>query len=163
MRITLKSNAAQVKQLFDSYPEISKQVREEIVTSAIKLLEREVVLKTPEGAGPYHLRETFFSKVATLGIRCTGTLGTPAIYGEAVEYGTKPHFPPIGPLVKWVEWKFGLEGKEAKSVAYAIAIKIADVGTEGAHMVQYAWEDNEYLIYRLIEQIPGKILSRLPQ
>ena len=38
--------------------------------------------------------------------------------------------PPIQPLISWVGSKFGLYGQEAKSAAFAIAIKIEREGTE---------------------------------
>lgn len=49
-----------------------------------------------------------------------------AIYMEA---GTRPHFPPIAPLVEWVKVK-GLASTEAeaRSIAYAVAIKISEEG-----------------------------------
>ena len=38
--------------------------------------------------------------------------------------------PPIQPLVEWVGYKFGITGKEAKSMAFAVATKIAKEGTD---------------------------------
>lgn len=38
--------------------------------------------------------------------------------------------PPITPLIKWVNDKFGISGKEAKSFAFAIAKKIEREGTD---------------------------------
>jgi len=37
--------------------------------------------------------------------------------------------PPIDPLEKWVNAKFGIQGKEARSIAFAVANKIAASGT----------------------------------
>lgn len=38
--------------------------------------------------------------------------------------------PPIAPLEKWVGYKLGIFGSQAKSAAFAIAKKIADEGTD---------------------------------
>ena len=45
-------------------------------------------------------------------------------YGEYVEYGTSPHFPPLTPLKRWSRRVLGDE-----SLAYAVAKKIAIKGT----------------------------------
>ena len=45
-------------------------------------------------------------------------------YGEYIEYGTSPHYPPIAPLKKWSKRVLGDE-----SLAYAVAKKIAIKGT----------------------------------
>ncbi len=38
--------------------------------------------------------------------------------------------PPIAPLEKWVNDKLGISGKDARSVAFAVATKIGDKGTK---------------------------------
>lgn len=68
--------------------------------------------------------------------------GPPAdVYAAPVEFGTKPHFPPITALLPWVKHKLGIvDEKEAKSVAFAIAQSIAKRGTKGAFMFQKAFD-----------------------
>ena len=51
-------------------------------------------------------------------------------YTEQLVYGRRPGtFAPIAPLIKWVEVKLGLTGREAIGVAYAINHKIKNEGT----------------------------------
>lgn len=53
-------------------------------------------------------------------------------YAKAVEFGTRPHRPPIAPIKRWVWLKrrgLGVTEKEVNSVAWAIVEKIARVGT----------------------------------
>jgi hypothetical protein len=51
-------------------------------------------------------------------------------YTEQLVYGRKPgNAPPITPLENWVKAKFGINGKEATSFAFAISKKIAKEGT----------------------------------
>ncbi len=51
-------------------------------------------------------------------------------YTEQLVYGRKAgKAPPIAPLEKWVNAKFGITGKEATSFAFAISKKIAKEGT----------------------------------
>ena len=45
-----------------------------------------------------------------------------------LEFGTRPHFPPIAPLVVWATRKFGADAAEAESIAWAVAKKIARDG-----------------------------------
>ena len=157
--ISVKVNLKELEDLTKAFPEASKTARRGRITEALLLLEREVKLLTPEGAGPFHLRDTIFQKVEMSGESAWGQVGTPAIYGAAIEYGTKPHFPPIAPLVFWVEKRLGLTGKEAKSVAFAIARKISKKGTYGTHMFQYAFERNRSAVVAMLKQIPEDIVK----
>jgi hypothetical protein len=57
-----------------------------------------------------------------------------APYAAAVEYGSRPHWPPIAPIIAWVEIKgfvgAGSGAQTAKSIAWAIAYKISVEGTK---------------------------------
>ena len=51
-------------------------------------------------------------------------------YTEQLAKGRRPgSMPPIAPLEKWVNAKFGIHGTQAKSIAFAIAKKIEKEGT----------------------------------
>lgn len=51
-------------------------------------------------------------------------------YTEQLVYGRKPgQKPPIAPLERWVNAKLNIHGSEARSMAFAIANKIASEGT----------------------------------
>lgn len=51
-------------------------------------------------------------------------------YSQQLALGRKPgKRPPIAPIEKWVNAKFGITGAQAKSMAFAIATKIAREGT----------------------------------
>jgi len=155
----LKANIKGLRKLTEEYPAASRDARVARLTEALLLLERAVKEKTPEGAGPIHLRDSFFSQVNWTGDQVRGIFGTPLAHGEPVEYGTRPHFPPIAPLQHWVERKLGLEGKEARSVAFAIALKIAKEGTEGAEMVDEGFTENEARILEILRKIPDDIIK----
>lgn len=53
-----------------------------------------------------------------------------APYGIYIEYGTDPHYIPPNVLYGWCRRKLGLNDEEARSASFAIANKIAKVGTE---------------------------------
>lgn len=51
-------------------------------------------------------------------------------YTEQLVFGREPgKRPPIAPLEKWVSAKFGMSGRQATSMAFAVANKIAKEGT----------------------------------
>lgn len=155
------ANLEDMERLTKLYPEISKDVRETKLTEALMLLERAVKLKTPEGAGPLHLRDSIFPKMSISGKKVKGILGTPLEHGTPVELGTKPHFPPVGPIQHWVEKKLGKSGTEAKSIAFAIAITIARRGTKGRFMFDKGFDENEAAVKRILESIPSEIIERI--
>lgn len=158
MKIDFKVDATEIEALVRQYPEVSLRVRESAVTEIMALLEREIKMETPFGAGPIHLRDTIFSEVRAQGQSVIGIVGTPLEHGVPVELGTKPHFPPIGPLTFWVEKKLGLAGEEAVSVAFAIAHTIAKRGTKGKKMFSNTLDDQRSRIDMIISQIPWEIL-----
>jgi hypothetical protein len=157
--ISIKVDLKELEALTKRYPEASEKARLGRLTEALLLLEREVKRLTPEGAGPIHLRDTIFQKLEMRGEGAWGMVGTPAIYGESLEYGTRPHFPPIKPILFWVEKKLGLSGKEAKSAAFCIARAISKRGTKGAHMFGKAFDMNENQVMAILERIPEDIVK----
>jgi hypothetical protein len=55
-------------------------------------------------------------------------VGSTVPQGEWMEYGTRPHSPPIDALVPWVEEKLGIEGQDAKLVAFEIQANLQEHG-----------------------------------
>lgn len=94
------------------------------------LLEREIKEETPVGATGT-LRESIHAEipvVTPLGV--LGMVGTSLAHALPVELGTRPHFPPLEPLVDWVQAKLDIKDEaQAEGVALAIARKIAARGT----------------------------------
>jgi len=157
----LKVDISSLEELTKEYPEASREARVSKLTEALMLLERVVKQGTPHGAGPIHLRDSIHGKVSFSGQKVVGILGTPMQHGEPVELGTRPHFPPVGPIQHWVEVKLGYSGKEAASVAFLIARAISRRGTKGKHMFEKGFEKSESTIIRILEEIPADIVRRL--
>lgn len=160
-KVKLKADIKALEKLTKLYPDVSRQVREAKLTEALNLLERWVKEFTPVGAGPTHLRDTIHYDVAISGRKVWGMVGTPAEYAEPVELGTKPHFPPTGPLAHWVERILGIHGPDAERVAFAIAMKIRRKGTKGAKMFERGFSEAEAALMRILEEIPDEIVRRL--
>ena len=153
-------NIAGLEKLIQRFPEASTAARREKITLAALLLERAIKEQTPEGAGPIHLRDTIFQKVQQSGVAVWGTVGTPAVYGEPVEMGTRPHFPPVAPIRFWVEKKLGYSGKEAQSVAFLIARAISRRGTKPRKMFHRGMDENRARVTAILENIPEAIIRR---
>lgn len=156
--VKIKTDLKDLEKLTKAFPEVSKTARQGRLTEALLLLEREIKRLTPEGAGPIHLRDTIFQKLEMRGESLWGMVGTPAVYGEPLEYGTRAHFPPLKPILFWVEKKLGLMGKEAKSAAFCIARAISKRGTKGAHMFEKGFEMNEAAVVSILNRIPEDII-----
>ena len=61
-------------------------------------------------------------------------------YWKYLEYGTPPHMPPVDAIEDWVKVKFGLSGKEGRSVAWAVAFHIKKYGTKPFPFVRVTLE-----------------------
>lgn len=76
--------------------------------------------------------------IQAIGLRVVST----APYSLAVELGSRPHMPPVEPILAWVLYKgfFGVgpNGKPqtAENVAWAIAMKIKAEGTKPTHFMR---------------------------
>jgi hypothetical protein len=96
------------------------------------LLEGEAEAKRECPVNEGALRASLTHQKAVTDDAIVGQLGTPVAYGPAVEWGTKPHFPPLEAIQRWVHLK-GLAASEdeEKSIAFAIARKISARDTVG--------------------------------
>lgn len=160
--VKLKIDISDLERLTKKYPEASREARVAKIWEALLLLEREVIKETPRGAGPIHLGDSIHAKQPQIsGQKVWGIMGTPLGHGEPVESGTKPHFPPVGPIQHWVERKLKIEGKEAATVAFLIARAISRRGTKGAHMFEKGFEASEARVIRILEEIPEEIIRRI--
>lgn len=130
----------EIKQLEANYERAPEIVREELlraVTEADLLLNREVVERTPGASGLLRHSITHEERIVGLGVE--GFVGSPLNYVQPVDLGTRPHFPPIEPLMDWVRMRFPVHSEvEARGIAFLVARKISRVGTKGAEMFDKA-------------------------
>lgn len=88
-------------------------------------------------------------------------------YTEQLVNGREPgKLPPISALEKWVTAKFGLTGKEATSMAWAVAKKIAKQGTswyeKGGSNLMEVLEEPRTLQY-IQEEVGGKFRLKIQE
>lgn len=162
-RITVKADLGQrLRRLAREYPEVMERESATVVDLIVRRLEAEVVERTPAGVGAAAgLRGSIHGEVVKLGEVVTGIVGTPLAYGEAVEYGTRPHMPPARPIILWAARKLGLSGVELRNAVRGIRWKIYRHGTEGAHMFEKGFKTTESWAMRMLASIPARVSRRL--
>ncbi len=161
MNVTL--DVSQIDRLADVWrraPELTTQIIGEAMDEAVLLLQREVTEGTPVGALG-NLRNSWFSDVVSLSGQVVGMVATPVEYAESVELGTKPHFPPLEPLVDWVVAKLGVPRKEARSIAFLVARKISRSGTKAKLFVKDAFDANAPQVRAMFGLAVQRIALRL--
>lgn len=101
----------------------------------------------------------------------TAKVGSSAPHAPYVELDTRPHFPPIKPMIKYAHLKLGLPygkalGKRvgfrylrkeetAEQVGFLLARKISKVGTKGQHILERAGTQNEETIKNIFIKSVG--------
>jgi len=85
-----------------------------------------------------------------------------SFYSNFVEFGTRPHTPPLEPLEYWVTRKFGLQGDEARQRAKLVQMSISHRGTRARYHFQHAWKERggERRVKRIWAEVPRKIIQR---
>lgn len=131
-------DAGEIRQLATAWEQAPQLVEAELIAAtheAEMLLEREIKDDTPVGATST-LRQSIHSDAPqALANSVIGVVGTASMHALPVELGTKPHFPPVEPLIDWVQAKLDIRDEDqAEGVALAIARKIAVRGTLGVGM-----------------------------
>jgi len=61
-----------------------------------------------------------------------------APHAPFVDQPTRPHFPPIRPLIRWAQAKFNATGDEREDIAWGAAHSIARRGTPGVRFTDAA-------------------------
>ncbi|MEO5626927.1 MAG: hypothetical protein ABIQ70_13040 [Dokdonella sp.] len=156
------SDFAQLADFWKRAPEITKEELLIAVTDSDVLLQGELMQALPSGAGgAAGLRGSIFHEEQVLADNVLGMTSTDKQYAPFIELGTRPHLPPITPLIDWVEAKLGLHGAEAKSAAFAISRKIGKHGTRPNPVWRTVWQAQQTAIRRKFDEAMQRIASRL--
>ncbi|WP_153117372.1 hypothetical protein [Rhodocyclus tenuis] len=133
---------AEVEALWAKAPEIAREEFRALIFKGVNAMEEDAKNLVPTNHGS--LRASIYHEVRefAVGLGVEGVTGTASNYAIPVELGSKPHTPPIAPLIDWAQQKFGLEEKEAEGVAFAVAYRIAQRGTLGVGMFHRAFAAN---------------------
>ncbi len=83
-----------------------------------------------------------------------GRLMVDAPHAAVMEWGARPFWPPLQPLIDWAKRKFGVDEDEAEEIAEAVQRKIAMFGIEPRHYFATA-------MVRVRKLIPIEVESEL--
>lgn len=147
--------------LWSLAPELVQRELSKAAWASSMRVEKEVRDRTPKGASGFLAMSIAALEPVVVPGGVLGIVGTSLSYAEPVELGTKPHMPPIQPLIEWVQVVLGLDGDEAEQAAQAIAWKIAKKGTEGKHMFRDGFAASEDYIKRKFRQAVVNIRNSL--
>lgn len=149
MRILVDNQQIQLlARAMEKAPETVRKHLRAAVTEASQLLEKAVKENTEVGLTGA-TRQSIESEERFDAHEIMGAVGSAEPHIEALETGTKPHHPPVKPLIDWAKQKFGLSAGAAESAGWAIAKKIAKKGTEGQFMFKRAFDDHGGAIQRI--------------
>lgn len=139
---------------------IALEALEVAMLRAVHAIQPAVLSLTPKGASST-LRRSYGVEVKTMGYEVTGTVHNAAQHAPYVEFGTGPHVPPVGPLIEWARFKFGLDEKQARAAGFAIQRAIARRGTHGQHYMELGLEKSEPRLLVIFEQMQDAIIKSL--
>jgi len=156
------SDFAELGSYWNRAPDITREELLVAMTDADVLLQGELMQSLPLGAGgAAGLRGSVAHEEQALADRVLGTTYSPKEYAVYVELGTRPHLPPIQPLIDWVEARLGLHDDEAKGVAFAISRAIGVRGTKANPVWRTVWERSQAEIRRKFDAAMQRIAGRL--
>lgn len=141
-------------------PEVTNRFLTEAMTEATLLVEREWKEKVPKVSSL--TAGSIISDVASTPVGVLGVVGSSQASALFLELGTKAHMPPVEALVPWVKAVLGItEPKEAKSVAFLVARKIARDGTEAKRPLERAVDATQAQIVAMFERASERIVNHL--
>lgn len=166
-------DAQAISAAFAAAPAMVLDELETTMGSLMLYLDRETRENTPTAAGT--LRSAWFTRVDVVASldAVFGRLTNPLPYALPVELGTRPHHPPLAPLINWVEQKLGIgeydlaparNGRGPMTggeIARAIQRKIGRYGSPGMGMAHYALADARETIQAEFAECAQRIGARL--
>lgn len=138
---------------------VAEEVRS-AVEAATLTFAAEVIPRTPVGATAV-LRGGVQTEVVGSGVDVVGRVFNPVSYAAPVETGSRPHFPPVGPLRLWVQRKLGVSEAESRSVAFLVARAISRRGTKAREMFKQAGVAARGRIEGIFDAMNQRIAQRL--
>ena len=162
LRTDIQSNF-DIQAAFAAAPEIYTQEMTRATWEAELLFQREAQELTPGGVGAGGgLRGSISAREPmVLSDTVLGMVGTPLAYAVPVELGSRPHRPPVEPLIDWAQAKLGADPAAAIGIGFAVARKIQKKGTEGAHMFERALDATAPQIGRIYHRAGTRITQRI--
>jgi hypothetical protein len=150
---------AQLQASLQAAPQRTVAVMLAAMTEATLLLQREVQDTMPAVSGITRNsigQDAFSTPVGALGV--VGSNQPSAVF---VELGTRPHMPPVEPLVNWVQQRLGVSAQDAQRVAWLVARKIARVGTPKQLVFKKAIDKNAGQVRGIFEAAAQRLAQMM--
>lgn len=144
---------------FETAPAYTREALLVAMTEATQFLEREVKDAMPAVSGLTRASVTSDAFSTSAGV--LGVVGSASVAAVAVELGTRPHMPPIEPLIGWVQEKLGVSALDARGVAFAVAMKIKKHGTKAQHPFRNTLAKQGAALSRIFEGVAQDVATKL--
>lgn len=160
---------AQLAELLKHAPAIAEDELLTAQTHATMLLHGELTKPPAQGGlpigagGAAGLAGSVGTRVETLGGAVIGWVESSSPHAPHVEYGTKPHWAPVQPLIDWALARLPDVNteKEARSAAFAVRHKIAKSGTKANPVWQRTYQANLATVRGIYEAAVVRIIQRI--
>lgn len=165
------STVSDVVNKFNELPKWSKShVTESVMADLGTQMTQRLMVETPVATGrlrdstSWHYRPSTQRRQAGILYIVQGAARISADsifpYGRAVRRGSRPHAPPIGPLILWASAKFGVSSEEAYNIGYRVRWKIALFGTEPNNYALRVVRNSRDLYQRAARELATRIWVR---
>lgn len=144
---------------FAQAPEVTRRELLAAMTEATMLLQSDI-----QGDWPTHTgvsRGSITSDAFSTAVGVIGEVGSAAPVVRFVELGTKPHFPPMEPLIQWVAAKLGKTGPEGEAAARGIQRKIGYRGSKGKFIFSGAMAKRSATVQLIFDRAAGRVALHL--
>ena len=141
-------------------PEFTQKVLNATMQETVLLVEREVKENVPRVTGIS--ANSITSDVVSSPAGVLGVVGSSQASVVALELGTRPHMPPVAALEPWVKAVLGIrDPKEIKSVAFLVARRISQVGTEPKKPFAKAAASTQGQVLAMFERAAQQVVDHL--
>ncbi|MDO9093413.1 MAG: hypothetical protein Q8R98_21955 [Rubrivivax sp.] len=144
---------------FHESPDYTRRELLAAATEAVNLLESDVKGNYPRHTGLTSASITSDAFSTPAGV--LGVVGSAAPVAVFTELGTRPHTPPLEPLLLWVRDVLGKTGDEGYAAARGIQRKIRARGTKANPKFAQAAQRHEGAIVRMFEGAAGRVAAHL--
>lgn len=165
MELKIRVDVTKWSGVLERFPAALRQALERGLARSAELFRRavETNIRTPFGPKPLGLlASSVRSELRDESGRAIGRvfLAPPADrYGLFVEVGTRPHFPPLAPLERWVRKRLGVtDDRQAREIAFLVGRKIARRGTAGHFLFERAFQQNQARVLPILEREVRRVL-----
>lgn len=131
---------------------------------SLLILKAQAQLNAPVGiGGGAGLRGSIEASPVAIGVgEISGAVGTSIGHALPVELGTRPHFPPLQPLIDWVEYKLGIDEEHGGvGVALKIQRKIGAKGTAPQPFMGTAFESHADNVAAIFQATTDRLLREV--